>query len=72
MQHMQNVTNNNHVKFDIHMLDNMEDTRTFMFNLHIQTGWITHFHYKRDVTRCYENRWIRYFDQISARPNRAP
>ena len=21
--------------------------------------------------RCYENRWIRYFDQISARPNRA-
>ena len=22
--------------------------------------------------RCYENPWIRYFDQISARPNRAP
>ena len=34
---MQKVTNNNHVKFDIHMLDNMEVTNTFMFNLHIQT-----------------------------------
>ena len=34
---MQKVTNNNHVKFDIHMLDNMEVTDTFMFNLHIQT-----------------------------------
>ena len=37
MAHMQKVTNNNHVKFDIHTLDNMEVTRTFMFNLHIQT-----------------------------------
>ena len=37
MEHMQKVTNINHVKFDIHTLDNMEVTRTFMFNLHIQT-----------------------------------
>ena len=37
MEHMQKVTNNNHVKFDIHTLDNMEVERTFMFNLHIQT-----------------------------------
>ena len=34
---MQKVTNNNHVKFDIHTLDNIEVTGTFMFNLHIQT-----------------------------------
>ena len=39
MEHMQKVTNNNHVKFDIHTLTNMEVTRTFMFNLHIQTSW---------------------------------
>ena len=31
------VTNINHVKFDIHTLDNMEVTRTFTLNLHIQT-----------------------------------
>ena len=37
MEHMQKVTKINHVKFDIHTLDNMEVTRTFMFNLHIQT-----------------------------------
>ena len=37
MEHMQKVTNINHVKFDIHTLVNMEVTRTFMFNLHIQT-----------------------------------
>ena len=37
MEHMQKVTNINHIKFDIHTLDNMEVTRTFMFNLHIQT-----------------------------------
>ena len=37
MEHMQKVTNINHVKVDIHTLDNMEVTRTFMFNLHIQT-----------------------------------
>ena len=37
MEHMQKVTNINHAKFDIHTLDNMEVTRTFMFNLHIQT-----------------------------------
>ena len=37
MEHLQKVTNINHVKFDIHTLDNMEVTRTFMFNLHIQT-----------------------------------
>ena len=37
MEHMQKVTNINHVKFDIHTLDNMEVTHTFMFNLHIQT-----------------------------------
>ena len=36
MEHMQKVTNINHVKFDIHTLDNMEVKRTFMFNLHIQ------------------------------------
>ena len=42
MEHMQKITNINHVKFDIHTLDNMEVTRTFMFNLHIQTvvRWI--------------------------------
>ena len=34
---MQKVTNINHVKFEIHTLVNMEVTRTFMFNLHIQT-----------------------------------
>ena len=37
MEHMQKITNINHVKFDIHALDNMEVTRTFTFNLHIQT-----------------------------------
>ena len=37
MEHKQKVTNINHLKFDIHTLDNMEITRTFMFNLHIQT-----------------------------------
>ena len=37
MENMQKVTNINHVKFDIRTLDNMEVTRTFMFNLHIQT-----------------------------------
>ena len=37
MEHMRKVTNINHVKFDIHTLVNMEVTRTFMFNLHIQT-----------------------------------
>ena len=31
------VTNINHVKFDIHTLDNLKVTRTFMFNIHIQT-----------------------------------
>ena len=42
MEHMQKVTNINHVKFDIHTLDNMEVTRTFMFNRHIQfAGWIS-------------------------------
>ena len=47
MEHMQKVTNINHVKFDIHTLVNMEVTRTFMFTIHIQTVYITHFHYKR-------------------------
>ena len=37
MEHKQKVTNINHAKFDIHTLDNLEVTRTFMFNLHIQT-----------------------------------
>ena len=37
MEHMAKVTSINHVKYDIHTLDNMEVTRTFMFNLHIQT-----------------------------------
>ena len=37
MEHEQKVTNINHAKFDIHTLDNLEVTRTFMFNLHIQT-----------------------------------
>ena len=31
------VTNINHVKFDIHTLDNREVTRTFTLNHHIQT-----------------------------------
>ena len=34
---MQKVTSINHVKFGIHALDNMEVTRIFVFNLHIQT-----------------------------------
>ena len=37
MEHEQKVTNINHAKFDIHTLDIMEVTRTFMFNLHMQT-----------------------------------
>ena len=37
VKHKQKVTNINHAKFDIHTLDNLEVTRTFMFNLHIQT-----------------------------------
>ena len=37
MEHEQKVTNINHAKFDIHTFDNLEVTRTFMFNLHIQT-----------------------------------
>ena len=37
MEHKQKVTNINHAKFDIHTLDNLEVTRTFMFNIHIQT-----------------------------------
>ena len=37
MEPKQKVTNINHAKYDIHTLDNLEVTRTFMFNLHIQT-----------------------------------
>ena len=37
MEHEQKVTSINHAKFDIHTLHNMEVTRTFTFNLHIQT-----------------------------------
>ena len=37
MEHEQKVTNINHAKFDIHTFDNLEVTRTFTFNLHIQT-----------------------------------
>ena len=36
---MQKVTNINHVKFDIHTLDNMEVTRTFMFISTFRQSW---------------------------------
>ena len=54
MEHMQKVTNINHVKFDIHTLVNMEVTRTFMFTIHIQMSISRTFTTNAHNSKCME------------------